>query len=488
MMKWVANMHGNEAVGRQLVMFMSQYLLENYGTDERVTRLVNTTDIWLMPSLNPDGFAAGKEGECDGMYSGGQGRENANHKDLNRDFPDQFRDGHSMEDLVRGRQPETLAMMTWIVSNPFVLSANLHGGSVVASYPFDDSKSHVMSGRVSAAPDDALFKHLAHVYANNHATMHRGNICPGDHFKEGITNGAQWYDVPGGMEDFNYLHSNCFEITMELSCCKYPMGSKLPEEWRNNKEAMMKYMEAVHIGVKGVVKDEAGYPIYLASVQVQGIDHNVTTTEQGEYWRLLVPGTYTVTVSAMEHESKTVENIVVTDSGTATLQDFTLTKRSVAPADSTVPMVSDSEIPPVEKTLSEDGFLTTPEYNYHHYDDLQVCNLSTTLDSRHVTKFMFTDLSGILCSSLQEHHPGVHHRPVSPGPQPHRHRDLGQARPARARGARVQVRGEHARQRGRGPRSASRPCQVPLRGLRERQEGDEAGGQHEDPHPAHHES
>ena len=157
-----------------------------------------------------------------------------------------------------------------------------------------------------------MFKHLAHTYANNHGTMYRGNICKGDHFKEGITNGAQWYDVPGGMEDFNYLHSNCFEITMELSCCKYPMGSALPEEWRNNKEAMMKYMEAAHIGVKGVVKDEAGYPIYLASVQVQGIDHNVTTTEQGEFWRLLVPGTYTITVSAMDHEPKTVENIVVT--------------------------------------------------------------------------------------------------------------------------------------------------------------------------------
>ena len=119
-------------------MFMAKYLLANYGTEDRVTKLINTTDLWLMPSLNPDGFAAGQEGDCGNMASGGRGRENANMRDLNRDFHDQFRDGQSQEDLLRGRQPETLAAMKWIVSNPFVLSANLHGGSVVASYPYDD--------------------------------------------------------------------------------------------------------------------------------------------------------------------------------------------------------------------------------------------------------------------------------------------------------------------------------------------------------------
>lgn len=60
MFKYVANMHGDETVGRHLMVNLAQFLTAQYGKDKTVTKLLNNTEIHLMPSMNPDGFELAK--------------------------------------------------------------------------------------------------------------------------------------------------------------------------------------------------------------------------------------------------------------------------------------------------------------------------------------------------------------------------------------------------------------------------------------------
>lgn len=319
--KYVGNMHGDETVSRQVLVYLVEYLLADYGEDRRITELVDLTDIYIMPSMNPDGFERSIEGDCGGKAGG---RYNAKNMDLNRSFPDQY-DGTTVDP---DKIPEVVALMKWIQEEKFVLSGNLHGGTVVASYPFDDSASHQGENHYSQSADDALFRHLALVYSQNHPVMKTGQPdcpdSPGESFKDGITNGAHWYDVPGGMQDYNYLHGNCLEITMELSCCKYPPASELHHEWDLNRESLLAYMEMVHIGVWGFVKDAvSGAALGDVNIVVQGINHNLTSGKYGDYYRLLLPGTYNITALAPGYTSVTAFSVQVME-GQATKLNFTL--------------------------------------------------------------------------------------------------------------------------------------------------------------------
>ena len=52
--------------------------------------------------------------------------------------------------------PETYAVMKWIRSIPFVLSASFHGGDLVVVYPYDLSKHPLQSAMFSPTPDDQV--------------------------------------------------------------------------------------------------------------------------------------------------------------------------------------------------------------------------------------------------------------------------------------------------------------------------------------------
>ncbi len=300
---FISSMHGDEPVGMELSMNLIHLLAEEYGTNPELTGLVNETEIWIMPLMNPDGYEMGI-------------RSNANGTDLNRSFPDRVKDPFAS---FEARPAETRHVMNWAMANSPVLSASFHTGALLVNYPFDsdpDSRSVY-----SACPDDELFIEQSLTYSSKNLPMYNSS-----EFWRGIVNGVEWYQVYGGMQDWHYLWLGCNQVTIELSDDNWPNFSQISALWEDNRSAMPAYMQWSLKGIRGIVTDSISGKPLKAAVRVEGIDHNVfTDPDVGDYHRMLLPGTYSIRVSAEGYREQTVRDIPV-GSGGAARADIALTR------------------------------------------------------------------------------------------------------------------------------------------------------------------
>ena len=60
--KYIGNMHGNEVVGLEVLLYLIEYLLTS--EDAQVVNLMERSRIWIMPSMNPDGLEISMTGDC----------------------------------------------------------------------------------------------------------------------------------------------------------------------------------------------------------------------------------------------------------------------------------------------------------------------------------------------------------------------------------------------------------------------------------------
>ncbi|CAL8263507.1 unnamed protein product [Arctogadus glacialis] len=322
------------------------------GSNPRIRTWWTQTRIQLRHG-NPDGyenaFQAGSE-----LCGWSLGRWSQDGMDIHHNFPDLNsilweaevkkwipRKMHNHHVAVPGWYQarnatvavETRALVAWMEKLPFVLGGNLQGGELVVTFPYDRTRTPGAVREASPTPDDHVFRWLAFSYASTHRLMADASrrVCHTEDFakEDGTINGASWHTAAGSMNDFSYLHTNCLELSMYVGCDKFPHESELPEEWENNRESLLVFMEQVHRGIKGVVKDLRGQGIANAVISVEGIGHDIRTATDGDYWRLLNPGEYQVTARA-DGYSLTRKMCEVGYEMGATRCDFTLGRTNLS--------------------------------------------------------------------------------------------------------------------------------------------------------------
>lgn len=142
--------HAREAASLSQLIFYMWYLLENYATNPDIQATLNSTEMYFVPCVNPDGYVYNQTTNPNG---GGMWRKNRRINsgstfgvDLNRNY------GHtwgydnigssptSSSDTYRGTgafsEPETQAMRDFCNARQFVSALNAHTYGNLLIYPW----------------------------------------------------------------------------------------------------------------------------------------------------------------------------------------------------------------------------------------------------------------------------------------------------------------------------------------------------------------
>jgi len=303
-----AAQHSNEPNGTGAVMIMMNRLLSGYGSDARITSLVDGMQIWFIPIVNVDGHRMVFDGALNWNLWRKNKRDNNNDQqytcpqdgvDLNRNWDfrwDQQADSSQSSQYYRGPAPfsesEVVAMRDFILRENPLIVMDFHS-------PFQNSSGNVIywtwSTSSGLGPDQPFFEPIAQEVA----TRTQSEVD------------TIWYrESPGSMtlsKEQNWVYANTGDCVflMEISSAGFwrdeTVDSVAVRAARGSNYLLDRAFDGP--GLNGTVVDAVNGRPLAATVEVQEaydqmVGSHRTDPAYGTYWRLLTPGTYTVTASA----------------------------------------------------------------------------------------------------------------------------------------------------------------------------------------------
>lgn len=159
--------HAREAIGGTSLIFFMQYLAENYASDNRIKELVDNREIFIIPCVNPDGYAYNYSGASASypFTGGGLWRKNRRNTgggasnigvDLNRNYSVDWGNcsgaGSSCGSNVKTSdtyygpnafsEPETQAIRDFVYARKFVNAIDQHCYGSYYSLPYGRPTLH----------------------------------------------------------------------------------------------------------------------------------------------------------------------------------------------------------------------------------------------------------------------------------------------------------------------------------------------------------
>jgi carboxypeptidase T len=222
--------HAREPISLSETIFYMWYLLENYDTNQEVKYLVDNTEMFFIPVVNPDGYVYNQTTNPGGFGMWRKNRRNLGTGfgvDNNRNY-DYWIDGDPAQSIwntlgvssdVNGEtypgtatfsEPENQAIRYFVDNHDFKLALNAHTHGDLLLYPYGYDLN-------VPSPDDAYFQKIsALMVSNNNLTNEIASML---------------YAASGDSDDFMYgqtmNHDKIFAFTPEIGGSFWPAASEI---------------------------------------------------------------------------------------------------------------------------------------------------------------------------------------------------------------------------------------------------------------------
>ncbi len=222
--------HAREPISLSETIFYMWYLLENYDTNPEVQYLVDNTEMYFIPVVNPDGYVYNNTSNPNGFGMWRKNRrilETGIGVDNNRNY-DYWIGGNAAQSVwntlgvsadvnsevypgtATFSEPETQAVKFFVENHNFKLALNAHTFSDLLLYPFGYDLN-------VPSPDDTYYKKIsALMVSNNNLTNEIASAL---------------YAASGSSDDFMYgqtmSHDKIFAFTPEIGDSFWPSVSQI---------------------------------------------------------------------------------------------------------------------------------------------------------------------------------------------------------------------------------------------------------------------